>query len=175
MEIFCTSFSFRSWMRQWCIFFTNCLTVISSWEQTDLNNPTAMRKLHTHLHIKYRSYSRAAFWPLEQSPLQTAFFKLEQNRVQQSLCRARILSSLLLRLHTYWISTIAASAHPQHTNGAHFWQWVISRKQELLPLLWFQRKPPRSQRLIHSQIHSQAGQLAIHGELWGRAVSIHIL
>lgn len=163
MEIFCTSFSFRSWIQQQCIFFTNYITVISSWEQTDLNNPTAMRKLHTHLHIKYSTYSRAAFWPLEQGPLPSAFCKLEQNGVQQPLYRSLIPSPLLLQLHTYWINTIAASAHPQHTNGAHFWQWIISGKRELLPLLWFQRKPTHSQSPIYSQTHSQAGQLAVHG------------
>lgn len=48
LEILCTSC--RSWMWQLCIFFTNWVSVMKSWGQTDLDNTATTRKLHTHLH-----------------------------------------------------------------------------------------------------------------------------
>lgn len=125
--MFCTTFSFSSWMRQRCIFFTNRLTAISSWEQTDLNNPAAMRRPHTLntvLSVGLKRASKCVAWA-----------GADQSSAVSVQGTYPISSSPTA---TYTLSTTAATAHPQHTNGAHFWQRIITGKREPLTLSWFQ-------------------------------------
>lgn len=102
MEIPCTSC--RSWTWQWCIFFTNCIPVMKCWGQTGLDNPAAMRKLHTHLHT--RQYLQLGC-PGASGTQPRTFCKLEHSRETGQ-------GSCLLCSHSYISQLTIWDPHLEH-------------------------------------------------------------
>jgi len=113
-----------------------------------------MRKLNTNLHIKYSTYSRAVFWPLEQSPLPRAFCKLEQNGVQQSLS-----GHLSCILYSYgYVDTEKAQQQPQYTHNTEmeptFGNELSQKSENFFPVVISEETDSQSKANIQSNSQS---------------------